>query len=77
MATSVKTPCKLTPIWTQKGGVLGFTCGNMAATALDVANFFYDLLVEKRVVSEESLAAMQQFNLLSYGWAKGHVVYAT
>ena len=68
---------KLTPIWAQKGGVLGFTCGNMAATALDVANFFYDLLVEKSVVSEESLAAMQQFNLLSYGWAKGHVVYGS
>jgi len=37
---------QVTPIWEQGGGVLGWTCGNMAASALDVAMFYRDLLVE-------------------------------
>lgn len=37
----------MTSIWAQRGGVLGWTCGNMAASTIDVARFYRDLLVTK------------------------------
>ena len=64
---------KTTQIWRQKGGILGWTCGNMAASAHDVSRFYYDLLVRKTLLTPQSVALMEQFNLLSYGWAKGYI----
>lgn len=64
-----------TQIWAQRGGVLGWTCGNMAASAKDVASFYHDLLVAKTLLSEDSLAVMQKFHVLDFGWAKGHIIY--
>ena len=62
-----------TTIWAQRGGILGWTCGNMAASAHDVSRFYYDLLVRKTLLTPQSVAQMEQFNLLSYGWAKGYI----
>ena len=39
-------PGSLTPIWEQSGSILGWTCGNLAASPVDVASFYRDLLVE-------------------------------
>lgn len=66
---------KLTPIWGQRAGVLGWTCGNMVASATDVASFYYDLLVARSLLDEGSLAQMETFRTLSYGWAEGHIAY--
>ena len=59
----------------QRGGVLGWTCGNMAATTQDVSAFYHDLLVAKRILSPASLQAMQDFHLLDFGWARGGIYY--
>ena len=68
-------PGQVTPIWEQSGGVLGWTCGNMAASALDVARFYRDLLVEGVLLRPPSVATMQQFHLLDFGWDKGGIYY--
>jgi len=68
-------PKTATTIWSQRGGVLGWTCGNMVASPKDVASFYYDLLVTKKLLSPKSLAVMQDFHLLDYGWAKGRISY--
>ena len=64
-----------TTIWGQRGGVLGWTCGNMAASAADVASFYHDLLVGRTLLSDHSLQTMQSFETLNYGWAAGHIEY--
>jgi len=66
---------RTTQIWGQRGGVLGWTCGNMVSSARLVANFYHDLLVAKRLLSPRSLQTMQQFHVLNYGWAAGHIEY--
>lgn len=63
----------LTEIWKQRGGILGWTCGNMVATPREVASFFRDLLVEKTVIGGDSLRAMEAFKTLNYGWAQGTI----
>ena len=45
----------------------------MAASAHDASRFYYDLLVRKTLLTPQSVALMEQFNLLSYGWAKGYI----
>eukprot|EP00966_Prymnesium_polylepis_P140117 3236684-Prymnesium_polylepis.1 len=64
-----------TTIWGQRGGVLGWTCGNMVASAADVASFYHDLLVGRTLLSAKSLQTMQSFETLNYGWAAGHIEY--
>ena len=59
-------PGRLTPIWEQSGSILGWTCGNLAASPVDVATFYRDLLVEGALLRPSSLAAMQQLHLLDY-----------
>jgi len=68
-------PNTTTTIWDQKAGLLGWTCGNMVASAADVAAFYHDLLVEKRLLSAPSLAVMETFRVLGVGWAKGRLLY--
>lgn len=69
-------PTQNTTIWAQRGGVLGWTCGNMAASALDMAHLLYDLLVAPgAILTPSSVAAMQQFHLLDYGWAEHYIYY--
>ena len=48
----------------------GWTCGNVAAPALDVARFFA-YLGSGRIVSEHSLALMSHFDPLTKGFAPG------
>ena len=51
----------------------GWTCGNLAATPLDIARFHYELQHEKTIVSEASLRQMNAFwnwsmsNTTAYG----------
>jgi len=66
---------QLTPIYAQRGGILGWTCGNMAGSALDAARFYRDLLVTKRLLQPESIDLMQDFHALNYGWARGMIEY--
>lgn len=68
-------PTQNTTIWAQKGGILGWTCGNMAASALDMAHFLNDLLVTRAILKPSSIAIMQQFHLLDYGWAEYRIYY--
>jgi CubicO group peptidase (beta-lactamase class C family) len=64
-----------TQIYGQRAGVLGWTCGNMVASAIDVAHFMHDLLVEKNIVSAASQASAERFSALNTGWAKGRILY--
>jgi hypothetical protein len=59
----------------QRGGVLGWTCGNMAASTLDVAQFYRDLLVTKTILQPATVELMESFNVLNYGWEKGRLWY--
>lgn len=47
----------------------------MAASAHDVAKFYHTLLVSKTLLKPSSVAIMEDFHLLSYGWAAGHIQY--
>jgi D-alanyl-D-alanine carboxypeptidase len=48
----------------------GWTCGNIAARASDVADFYKELL-EGGVVSNTSITEMTQFSPFTTGWGKG------
>lgn len=50
-----------TELFNQDASILGWTCGNLAASAHDVARFYWDLLspyATKRIVSDASLKIM-------------------
>lgn len=65
-----------TTIFNQSSTILGWTCGNLVSTALDMAGFIWDLLgPEARVLSASSLAEMTTFKPLSQGWAAGTIQY--
>jgi len=65
-------------IWNQSSTILGWTCGNMAAKAEDVAGFFWDLLgPDAKILSADTLKQMEVFRPLDLGWAKGFINYAT
>ena len=64
-------------MWDQDATLLGWTCGNLAARAAEVAAFFWDLLVARTVVSPRALAMMADVSPLSAGWAKGYLSYGT
>lgn len=67
-----------TTIWNQSSTILGWTCGNLVATAEDVAVFFWDLLgPTKKVLREDVVNSMMQFDLLNVGWGKGFIAYGT
>eukprot|EP00756_Hemistasia_phaeocysticola_P000711 Hpha_TRINITY_DN10519_c0_g1::TRINITY_DN10519_c0_g1_i2::g.31183::m.31183 len=67
-----------TTIWKQSSTILGWTCGNMAAKAEDVAGFFWDLLgPDARILSKKTLKVMETFKPLDLGWAAGFINYGT
>lgn len=57
-------------VWEENGSVLGWTCGNMVASTIEVARFFYDLLTQHhiaspRILRSDSVTTMknvQEFN---------------
>ena len=49
----------------------GWTCGNVAASAQNLASFFHDLIGAKTIVSPEGLDNMTQFHGLTQGFAPG------
>ena len=49
----------------------GWTCGNMAASAKNIASFWNDLVGQGRIVSSEGLYNMTQFDPLTTGFAPG------
>ena len=61
----------------QNASILGWTCGNLAAPALDVARWMYELLLGDAIVKPETLAAMRDFRPLDTGWAQGYISYGT
>jgi hypothetical protein len=50
------------------------TC-KQVAPPVDVASFFRDLLVMRSLLNETALRAMESFETLNYGWAKGTIRY--
>jgi carbohydrate-binding DOMON domain-containing protein len=63
-------------LYSQDASILGWTCGNLAASAHDVAKFYYNLLspdAKNKVVSAASLKTMQEWNTLDFGWAEGSI----
>jgi CubicO group peptidase (beta-lactamase class C family) len=67
-----------TIIYDQDASIMGWTCGNAVATALDMAKFYYNLLGPPcSFVSRQSLDIMTTFRTLSEGWAKGYIDYGT
>merc|ERR1712176_992695 len=70
--TSVSEYWENTVIWSQNPSVLGWTCGNLVATAQDLARFFYDLLdpsfEHPHIVSAASRQEMMRLLPFSYGW---------
>lgn len=67
-----------TSIWNQSSSILGWTCGNMVGTALDVAGFIWDMLgPTPRVLPAHIVSEMKQFKPLNLGWATGSIQYGT
>lgn len=67
-----------TVIYDQNPSILGWSCGNLVGTTLDVARFFYDLFdpgTDSKLVSEASSDEMKQVKMLTTGWAAGHLNY--
>jgi len=63
-------------LFAQDASILGWTCGYLIASARDVAKFYWNLLSphsSDRIVSEESLKIMQEFNTIDKGWAMGYI----
>ena len=61
-------------IATQDASIMGMGWGGTVASAWDVARFYFDLLAPMGgtgIVSSESLAYMQTWEMLSYGWDTG------
>jgi len=63
--------------YAQDASILGWTCGNTATSARDVARFYYALLSPEStsVVSAASRDQMSVTHTLDRGWAKGHLDY--
>jgi hypothetical protein len=57
-------------MYTARSCLNGWTCGNIAATTKDVAQW-YDDLFHVRIVSNSSLNEMLQNRPLSAGWEPG------
>lgn len=65
-------------VWRQLGGILGWTCGNMAASAADVAAYYHELLASKKIVPPTLLDEMEDFGVLDEGpWGVGVIKYGT
>jgi len=65
-----------TTLYNQSSTILGWTCGNMAASAHDVAVFYWNLLgPEARVVPEAMVTEMKKFKPINKGWASGEIQY--
>ena len=59
-------------IWQQDAGIMGLGWGGATVSALDVARFYHDLLGPRGTVVEvTTVAKMEQWRLLTYGWSKG------
>ena len=55
-------------VWEENGSVLGWTCGNMVAPAIEAARFFYDLLSphapeSQRILQSDSIGVMTKFQV--------------
>lgn len=59
----------------QPASILGWTCGNVITTTQAISQFYWNLLVDKAVVSEESLELMKSFRTITDGWGEGHLNY--
>ncbi|CAE7023116.1 unnamed protein product [Symbiodinium natans] len=66
-----------TRVASQDASILGWTCGNLISPASAAAEFFYDLLLAKRIIPGDMVDAMQDWRPLSVGWAKGQIQYGT
>lgn len=66
---------KSTEISTQDASILGWTCGNVLATATATARFFHDLLVAKTLLNATTLGAMTTFSPIDNGWGRGSIEY--
>jgi len=63
-------------LFSQDASILGWTCGNVVASAQDVAHFYWDLLGPSHsVVSDASLKTMSTMHTLDRGWAAGAIPY--
>lgn len=64
-----------TELYTQDASILGWTCGNVAASAHDTARFYYELLGRRSIVSQHSLKTMATTSTISRGWESGEIDY--
>ena len=63
-------------LFEQDSSILGWTCGNLAASARDVAKFYYKLLGPgNNVVSQSSLIDMMGWMKLDKGWEANYIQY--
>ena len=62
-------------IWAQDASILGWTCGNLAAPALEVARFYEALLLRRDLISASSLDSMLECAPIDNGWARGVITY--
>jgi CubicO group peptidase (beta-lactamase class C family) len=65
----------VTTLYHQDASILGWTCGNVIASAQDAARFYWELLGTHSVVNASSLAVMEEWRTLDKGWDKGHLDY--
>ena len=59
----------------QDASILGWTCGNVVATATAAARFFHDLLVAKTLLNATTLAEAETFAPIDNGWGERAIQY--
>eukprot|EP00656_Telonema_subtile_P051150 TRINITY_DN6819_c0_g1_i1.p1 TRINITY_DN6819_c0_g1~~TRINITY_DN6819_c0_g1_i1.p1 ORF type:complete len:369 (-),score=41.33 TRINITY_DN6819_c0_g1_i1:61-1167(-) len=63
-------------LYDQDASILGWTCGNVAASGLDVARFYYNVLgPSPSIVTAASVEIMKDWSVLNVGWARGCIDY--
>jgi len=63
-------------LYEQDASILGWTCGNVAASAQDVAHFYHTLLAPGHsVVSDASLRTMSNLSTIDRGWGERQIQY--
>jgi len=62
-------------IGAQDASILGWVCGNLASTTGEVAQFFWELLIERSILRHDTIEAMAELEPLGLGWGRGHIAY--
>jgi CubicO group peptidase (beta-lactamase class C family) len=67
---------RVVSIYNQSASILGWSCGNIAAPAIEIARFYDSLLgSSSTILSKTTVVEMMDFHTLSKGWEMGKIDY--